>query len=118
DSLMRPSGSGEQLAILVAVALAVLLVAAVNFLNLSLAQATLRQREVALRKVIGASSAEVVLQFLLQSLLAAGRGVLGALALAELLLPPFGEFLARPVPAAGLWTTAAAALLVALLGLG
>ncbi|MCZ8177014.1 MAG: ABC transporter permease, partial [Burkholderiaceae bacterium] len=118
DSLMRPSGSGEQLAILVAVALAVLLVAAVNFLNLSLAQATLRQREVALRKVIGASSAEVVLQFLLQSLLAAGLGVLGALALAELLLPPFGEFLARPVPAAGLWTTAAAALLVALLGLG
>ncbi|MFO0205113.1 MAG: hypothetical protein ACK54L_03000, partial [Betaproteobacteria bacterium] len=65
-----------------------------------------------------ASSAEVVLQFLLQSLLAAGLGVLGALALAELLLPPFGEFLARPVPAAGLWTTAAAALLVALLGLG
>jgi putative ABC transport system permease protein len=118
DSLMRPSGSGEQLAILVAVALAVLLVAAVNFLNLSLAQATLRQREVALRKVIGASSAEVVLQFLLQSVLAAGLGVLGALALAELLLPPFGEFLARPVPAAGLWTSAAAALLVALLGLG
>jgi putative ABC transport system permease protein len=118
DSLMRAGGSGEQLAILVAVALAVLLVAAVNFLNLSLAQATLRQREVALRKVIGASNAEVVLQFLLQSLLAAGLGVLGALALAELLLPPFGEFLARPVPAAGLWTALAAALLAVLLGLG
>jgi len=118
DGLMRPSGSGEQLAILLSVAAAVLLIAAVNFLNLSLAQASLRQHEVALRKVIGASRAEVVLQFLLQSLLAAGLGVLGALALAELLLPPFGEFLDRPVPAAGLWTAAAAGLLVALLGLG
>ena len=118
DGLMRPSGSGEQLAILLSVAAAVLLIAAVNFLNLSLAQASLRQHEVALRKVIGASRAEVVLQFLLQSLLAAGIGMLGALALAELLLPRFSEFLGRPVPAAGLWTAAAAGLLVALLGLG
>ncbi|MFN9105419.1 MAG: ABC transporter permease, partial [Betaproteobacteria bacterium] len=118
DGLMRPSGSAEQLAILLAVAAAVLLIAAVNFLNLSLAQATLRQREVALRKVIGASRAEVVLQFLLQSLLAAGLAVLGALVLVELLLPPFREFLDRPVPAAGLWTAAAAGLLAVLLGLG
>jgi putative ABC transport system permease protein len=118
DGLMRPSGSGEQVAIMVAVALAVLLIAAANFLNLSLAQASLRQREVALRKVIGAGRGEVALQFLLQSLLAAGLGVLAALALAELLLPYFQEFLDRPVPAAGPWTATAAALLVLLLGLG
>jgi putative ABC transport system permease protein len=118
DSLMRPSGSAVQVMLMVAVALSILVVATINFINLSIAQAGLRQREVALRKVLGAARGQVAAQFLSQSLLSATLGVLVGLVLVELLLPQFRAFLDRPVPDVGIATLLAAALLVLLLGLG
>jgi putative ABC transport system permease protein len=75
------------------VALLILGVACVNFVNLATARASQRAREVALRKVLGATRGQLVVQFIGESLLIAGIAMLVALALAELFLPTLASFL-------------------------
>lgn len=75
------------------VAALILAMACVNFTNLATARASQRAREVALRKVLGANRKQLVIQFLSESILVAGLAMLLALALLELLVPPFAKFL-------------------------
>ena len=65
--------------------------ACVNFTNLATARASQRAREVALRKVLGAKRRQLITQFLGESVLIACIAMLLALALVELLLPPFSS---------------------------
>jgi len=65
-----------------------LLIAIVNYVNLATARAGLRAREVAMRKVLGASRNALVRQFLGEAVLVAVLAALGGLILAELGLPP------------------------------
>ncbi|HYD39163.1 MAG TPA: ABC transporter permease [Allosphingosinicella sp.] len=69
------------------VAAFLLVVACVNFTNLATARASRRAREVALRKTLGATRAQLVLQFLLEASVIVGFAGLLALALVELALP-------------------------------
>jgi putative ABC transport system permease protein len=76
------------------VALLILAMACVNFVNLATARASQRAREVALRKVLGANRRQLIVQFLVEFLLVAGIAMLIALALFELVVPRLAEFLA------------------------
>lgn len=69
----------------------VLLLAVFNFINLATAAATLRVKEVAIRKVSGASRRELIIQFLAESALQVILAVILALVLIELLLPAFNS---------------------------
>ena len=75
------------------IAFLILGMACVNFTNLATARASSRAREVALRKVLGASRRQLMTQFLLESVVVAAVAMLLALALVELLLPALGNFL-------------------------
>ncbi|WP_126174012.1 ABC transporter permease [Altericroceibacterium xinjiangense] len=75
------------------IALLVLGMACINFTNLATARASQRAREVALRKVLGASRRQLVMQFLGESILVAALAMIVALAAVELLLPAFSAFL-------------------------
>jgi len=70
-----------------------LLVASINFVNLSTARATLRAREVALRKTLGAGRMSLVAQFLGESVLLTLAAGVVAIALVELALPAFMDAL-------------------------
>jgi putative ABC transport system permease protein len=67
--------------------------ACVNFTNLATARASQRAREVALRKVLGATRRQLMTQFLGESVLVAALAMLLALAIAELALPALSGFL-------------------------
>ena len=78
-----------------AVALLILIIACINFMNLSTARASQRAREVALRKVVGASRPTLILQFLGESTILALLSLAFALGLVELSLPAYNSFLDR-----------------------
>jgi putative ABC transport system permease protein len=79
------------------IALVILLLACINYTNLAIAQSIRRAREVGLRKVIGANKAQLVGQFLGESMLMSVFALVLALILAELFLPVFGNLVERPL---------------------
>ncbi|MDP4255761.1 MAG: ABC transporter permease [Bacteroidota bacterium] len=88
---LAPNGNIRSLYILGSIAIFLLVIACINFMNLSTARSEQRAREVGVRKVLGAERRMLVMQFLgesfLMSLLALGL----ALLLAKLFLPAFNE---------------------------
>ena len=80
-----------------AIGVLILLVACFNFMNLSTARAQLRAREIALRKTMGASRRQIVIQFLSEAVVIALLSLVLALAAVELLLPGFDSFMQAPL---------------------
>ncbi|MGB2907773.1 MAG: FtsX-like permease family protein, partial [Candidatus Aminicenantaceae bacterium] len=78
-----------------AIGIFILLIACFNFMNLSTARATIRAKEVGLRKVIGAGRLQLVRQFLGESLFFAFLSLLFSLLLVRLVLPSFRLFVQR-----------------------
>ncbi len=82
----------EKIYMLAAIGLILVVIACVNFTNLATARAVTRKREVGVRKVVGAHRPQLMVQFLSESLLLTSAGLLIALALVELFLPLFNQF--------------------------
>ncbi len=78
-------------------ALFILLVACINFINLATAQATRRAREVGIRKVLGGSRGDLIRLYLGESIVTAAFATLIAVALVELLRPIFSSLVGAPV---------------------
>jgi putative ABC transport system permease protein len=94
---MKPAGSMTTLYGMGVVGVLILLVACFNFMNLATARATMRAREISLRKVMGARRGQLVVQFLGEAVLMALVALVLAFALAEVLLPSYGRFMGRPL---------------------
>ena len=75
------------------IALFLLIIACVNFINLSTAQAVNRSREVGVRKVLGSNRRQLILQFLIETGLITIFAVALAVCMAELSLPFLNELL-------------------------
>jgi putative ABC transport system permease protein len=90
---MTPGNDRRSIATFAIIAVLILGMAIVNFTNLATARAGQRAREVALRKVLGATRKQLVVQFVAESILISAVAMLLALALVELLVHPFAAFL-------------------------
>lgn len=73
------------------IAVFILLIACINFMNLATARAAERAKEVGIRKVIGAAQGQLKVQFLSESLLLSFIAFLLAVGLAEMALPAFNQ---------------------------
>ena len=90
---MTPGNDRRSIATFAIIAILILGMAVVNFTNLATARASQRAREVALRKVLGATRTQLIVQFVAESILISAVAMLLALALVELLVKPFAAFL-------------------------
>ena len=78
--------------ILFTLSVLIVILSAINFINLKTAQASQRAKEIGVRKAIGSTKTDLVLQFLMETFLICMASYLLALALTELLLPSFNKF--------------------------
>ena len=77
--------------IFLGIALLVLMIACVNFMTLAVGRSFARAREVGMRKVVGASRMQLMVQFLGESMLLSAMALVAGVALTELLLPAFNS---------------------------
>ena len=89
EDQLGPTGDVRYLYILGVIALFVLIIACINFMNLSTARATGRAREVGVRKTLGSDRAQLIRQFLGESLVLSMVSMVLAFLLVVVLLPAF-----------------------------
>jgi putative ABC transport system permease protein len=87
DYEAEPNGDITRVYIFSIIALFILLIACINYMNLSTARSALRAREIGIRKVIGARKKEIIFQFLSESVLIAWAAIFISLILLYFTLP-------------------------------
>ncbi|HMB89686.1 MAG TPA: ABC transporter permease [Rhodothermales bacterium] len=92
---IEPQGDIRYVYLFSAIALLVLLIACINYMNLATARATRRAKEVGVRKVVGAQRRQLIYQFLGESVLLTGLALIASLALVQLALPAFNGLMER-----------------------
>jgi putative ABC transport system permease protein len=114
DGEIGANGSTTEVGFYAGIALLLLLIACVNFMNLSTARSADRSREVGVRKVMGAQRGQLVQQFLGETLVLCFFAVTLAIALVEFALPLFNDLTGKSLRFFGSDFGATAAMLAAL----
>ena len=94
---MKPQGDPRTLQILSGIALLILLVAGSNFVSMMTARSLQRAVEVGVRKTLGATRRQVIVQFMSECVLSAGAALLIAALAVDVALPALNGFLQRDV---------------------
>ncbi len=93
----RVSGRAEYVKLFSLVAIFILIIACINFMNLSTAKASGRMKEVGIKKVVGAPRSQLIIQFLSESLLMAVFTMIIAIGITWLLLPQFNQLTGKDI---------------------
>ena len=111
---LSPSGNIQYVYIFSAVALFILLIACINFMNLTTARSANRAREVGIRKVLGTEKRDLIWQFLFESTLMVVVSLLIAVVLVYLVLPLFNNVADKQMTLSSLFSPYILPLLIAL----
>lgn len=95
DNEIEPNSQILYVYIFSAIAFLVLLIACINFVNLTTAKSASRAREVGVRKVVGANKKQLIFQLLGETLTTSLIALAAALVIVELLLPAFSNLVGR-----------------------
>lgn len=98
------NGSDRTLYFLILISGFVILIALMNFINLSTAKSVERAREVGLKKVVGVSRKALIGQFLMESLLINFISVILSISLVNLLITPFNQLVGLNVLSLNMWS--------------
>jgi len=102
QSELDANGNAEYVYIFSGIALMILLIACVNFMNLSTARSSNRAKEVGVRKVLGSLKANLIQQFLTESFLISFIALILAVLITWLLLPYFNQLAEKDINVATL----------------
>jgi putative ABC transport system permease protein len=90
---LKPSNDKKYIYIFSMIAFLIILLATINYMNLSTAQSANRSREVGLRKVVGSTRKSLVIQFLVESVVLTVISLILAVILVEYFLPYFNKYI-------------------------
>ena len=111
---LSPGGNIQYVYIFSAVALFILIIACINFMNLTTARSANRAREVGIRKVLGTEKGQLIKQFLFESTTMVIIALLIAIPAVWLVLPLFNDMAAKQMTAGSLFSPYILPLLIAL----
>jgi putative ABC transport system permease protein len=94
---ISPNSDIKQIYLLSALALVILLIACINYMNLATARSAIRTKEVGMRKVIGAQRRQLIRQFIGESVFLSFIAILLAGILVEILLPVFNSIIGKSI---------------------
>ncbi len=92
---IEPNGNNSDVYVFSGISIFVLLIAVINFINLSTARSMKRAKEVGMRKAIGSQTRQLFFQFMLESVLISMASILLAIVIVLVALPYFNDFLER-----------------------
>jgi len=92
DYEIQPNSSLTTIYVFASIAIFVLLIACINFINLSTARAANRAKEVGMRKTLGGQRIQLITQFLFESILLCLLSVIISVAIVVIILPAFNIF--------------------------
>ncbi len=116
----QPQGDIDNVYILIAIGVFILIIACINFMNLSTAKSAGRAKEVGLRKTMGSTKERLVGQFLSESVLYAVLSTIVALAFVSILMPYFNNIAGKELGLISLlqpWIIAGIAGIIILIGI-
>lgn len=93
----KPGGDITTVNTFALIAVLILVMASINFTNLASAQAIKRSKEVSIRKVLGANRKQLIIQFLGETILTSLLAMLISVAIVEMLLPQYNNFLGKDI---------------------
>jgi putative ABC transport system permease protein len=111
---LSPSGNIQYVYIFSAVALFILLIACINFMNLATARSANRAKEVGIRKVLGTEKHRLVFQFLIESTVMVFISLLIAIIIVFAILPLFNSVADKEMTISSLFSVRILPLLIAL----
>lgn len=117
---LAANGSLQYVYIFSAIAVFILLIACINFMNLSTASSSGRSKEVGVRKVLGSQKNNLIFQFLTESVLISFIALVFALAFAGLMMPYFNQLSGKEIQLglfSRVWLLPSLLLLVLIVGL-
>ena len=91
DNAKQAGGRIEYVRTFSVVAIVILLIACINFMNLATARSLRRAREIGVRKVVGAGKRQLIAQFIGESMFVSFLAILISLLIVALILPSFNE---------------------------
>jgi len=90
--ITAPIGDKTEVYVFSIIASFILIMACINFMNLSTARSANRIKEIGIRKTLGANRTQIIAQFFSESFLTAGLSILISIVLVEITLPAFNNF--------------------------
>ncbi|WP_321347687.1 FtsX-like permease family protein [uncultured Draconibacterium sp.] len=85
------NGNEKFLSILIVIAIAIVLIAAINYINLSITQSVKRAKEVGIKKIVGSKRQSIIRQFLFESTFISLLSTIIAVVLTAIVLPEFNQ---------------------------
>nr|WP_095951640.1 ABC transporter permease [Flavobacterium sp. ACN6] len=101
DGYAEGQGNYQFLMIMMSLSFLILILSLFNYINLATANAIKRAKEVGVRKIVGASKSNIVLQFIFETVITTSFAILLALVLVELSLPFYNNFLEKNLTISG-----------------
>ncbi|NJN43127.1 MAG: FtsX-like permease family protein [Flammeovirgaceae bacterium] len=92
---MKPGGNINDIYILISIAVLILLIASINFMNLATARSTERGKEVGIRKTMGSHKQQLIFQFLTEAIVTAFIAGIASILFIQLLLPAFNTLIGK-----------------------